>query len=291
MDVLLSAVIVGVISGTVYAAAGAGLVVIYRTSGYVSFAQGDIAAVALFVGLWAHDSGWSYGAVALVVIVAGALVGGLVGAVFVVPMERFGHLTAALATVAVALMLQGGMDATVGSDIKAFPELGGGDTLFDLGPVGIKASDVLAVGVCVALFAGLALAFAKLRSGVAMRAINDDPVAGELLGIPGNRLRRLSWVIAGAMSALAGLFVAPTYGLTPTSVNVLLVYAFCAAAVGGFESIFGALVAGVGLGVVSNLVAAYVDSTLVTTAVFVLLLVVLLFRPHGLFGRRPLARV
>jgi branched-chain amino acid transport system permease protein len=291
MDIFLSAVIVGVITGTVYAAAGAGLVVIYRTSGYVSFAQGDIAAVSLYVGLWAHDSGWSYGLVAVVVILAGALIGGLLGTVLVVPIERFGHLSAALATVAVALMLQGGMDATVGSDIKAFPQLGGGETLFDLGPVGIKASDILAVAACVGLFVVLGLAFSKLRIGIASRAINDSPAAGEILGIPANRLRRLSWMIAGGMSAMAGLFVAPTYGLTPTSVNVLLVYAFCAAAVGGFESIFGALVAGVGLGIASNLVAAYVDSTLVTTAVFALLLVVLLFRPHGLFGRRPLARV
>ncbi|MFR9804056.1 branched-chain amino acid ABC transporter permease [Pseudonocardia sp. RS010] len=290
MELLQTTIVVGVTIGLVYALSGAGLVVIYRTSGYVSFAQGDIAAVALFFGLWLYRSGLPYPVVAVAVVVMGGLVGGLIGGLVVVPMERFGLISAALATVAVSILIQGVENVTVGAEQRPFPSAGD-DVALHLGAVGVSRSVLVSAIVCVVVFALLGLAFSRTRTGVAMRAVNDNRTAAEIMGIPAARLRRLSWVLAGALAGIAGLFVAAAYGLSPTSVTVLLVYSFAAIVVGGFESIVGALVAGIVIGVGSTLAAAYLSQNLVNTVVLVVLVAVLLVRPHGLFGRRPLLRV
>jgi branched-chain amino acid transport system permease protein len=124
-----------------------------------------------------------------------------------------------------------------------------------------------------------------------MRAVHDNPAAAEVLGVRSVTLKRLSWVVSGGLAGICGLFIAPTYSLTPTSINALLVFGFAAIVVGGFDSIAGAVVAGVLLGIATNLTAAYINPDLVTTSLFVVLVVVLLVRPQGLFGRRPMVRV
>jgi branched-chain amino acid transport system permease protein len=280
----------GLIIGVVYALAGASMVVIFRTSGYISFAQGDIAAVALYIGLFTHNLGAPYAVVALVTIVSGAIFGGLVGSFVVVPIERFGAISAVLATIAVGVIIQGALTLTVGATPLAFPSPGKG-VAFTLGDIDVQWADVIVLITGAMVFIALGLIFSRTSFGIAMRAINDSPNAAQILGIKAARLRRISWVIGGALSGAAGLFVAPTFALTPFSINTLLIFAFCAVVLGGFESIIGALVAGVIVGVASNLVAAFIDPNLVNFSVFLLLLIVLLVRPNGIFGRRPIQRV
>jgi len=290
MEILQLAVFGGLIIGVVYALAGASMVVLYRTSGYVSFAQGDIAAASLFVGLILNNMGMPYLVVAAGTILTGAILGGLIGSFIVVPLERLGAVTAVLATIAVGMIIQGGEMLVFGAEPKAFPSAGDA-TVFTLGALDVSVADVVSVVTCALVFAILGLAFGKTSTGIAMRAVNDSPDAAQILGVRAAQLRRRSWVVSGALAGVAGLFIAPTFGLTPFSVNAFLIFAFCAVVVGGFESIVGALVAGIGVGVISNLVAVYFDVNLVNISVYIILLLVLLVRPHGLFGRRPLERV
>jgi branched-chain amino acid transport system permease protein len=280
----------GVTMGLIYAIAGASQVVIYRTSGYVSFAHGDIAAVSLYVGLFAHSVGMPYVGVAVLVVVVGAILGGLIGTLVVIPIERFGLLPAVMATVAVALVIQGVLNVVVGGQPRSFPSPGE-KVLFSVGNVEIDTWTFASLVTCITVFAALGLLFAKTKMGVAMRAVHDSPDAAQILGIRSNRLRRLSWILSGGLAGVAGLFVAPTFSLTPHSVNAFLVFAFCAVVVGGFESIVGALVAGVGIGIAGNLVVAYMNPNLVNMMVYLVLLSVLLVRPYGIFGMRPVARV
>ncbi|MGE4425740.1 MAG: branched-chain amino acid ABC transporter permease [Solirubrobacteraceae bacterium] len=290
MDLLQTSIISGVVSGMLYALAGVGLVVIYRVSGYISFAQGDIAAVALFLGWFLHDGGMPYLLVALTVVVCGAVLGGLIGGLLVVPMERFGLLAAAMATIAIGIGLQGIEGAAFGGEARAFPSAGEG-TALTIGPVGLSWADVASFVVCGLIVAVLSAAFRFTRAGVAMRAVHDNPAAAEVLGIRANTLKRVAWIVSGALAGVVGLFIAPVYSLTPTSINALLVFGFAAIVVGGFDSIGGAVVSGIVIGIATNLTAAYVSSDLVTTSLFALLVVVLLFRPQGLFGQRPMVRV
>lgn len=290
MFLLESSLIAGVISGLIFALAGIGLIVIYRVSGYVSFAQGDIAAVALYVGLILHTAGVPYALMALVVVLVGALVGWAVGRFLVIPFERFGILPAAIATVGVGTAIQGGGNLVFGGESHAFPTLGEG-TAMTLLSVQLSVADVFSFGVCAFVVVVMTVGFRRTRMGIAMRAVHDNPAAARTLGLRADALKRKSWLIAGALAGLCGLFIVPVYSLTPTSVNSILMFGFCAIVVGGLDSIVGAVVAGILIGVASNLTAAFLSPDLVTTALFLCLTAVLLLRPQGLFGHRSVVRV
>ncbi|ALL79774.1 hypothetical protein AD006_32150 (plasmid) [Pseudonocardia sp. EC080610-09] len=290
MDIFLTGVILGVTLGLVYALVGAALVVIYRTSGYVSFAQGDIASAALYIGLFGYSAGLPYWLTAILVVVLGAVFGGVIGRFIVVPIERFGRLPAALATVGVGLTIQGIEAVTLNTEARGFPSAGSGPALA-LGPVTLTTADVISAVISGLLFLGIGLFFSRSRTGVAMRAVNDNEAAATHIGLSGKGLKHFSWVIAGGLAGVTGLFVAPIYGLSPTTVNAFLVFGFATVVLGGFESILGALIAGIVIGVATNLVAAYAQPSLVTFSMYALVLLVLLFRPAGLLGRRRLERV
>lgn len=290
MDIFLTAVILGVTLGLVYALVGAALVVIYRTSGYVSFAQGDIASAALYIGLFCYAAGLPYWLTTLLVVVLGGVLGGVIGRFIVVPIEKFGRLPAALATVGIGLTIQGVEAVTLNTEARGFPSAGNGPAL-TLGPVTLTTADVLSAVVSGVLFLGIGLFFSRSRTGMAMRAVNDNEVAATHVGLSGKRLKYLGWIIAGGLAGVTGLFVAPIYGLSPTTVNAFLVFGFATVVLGGFESILGALIAGISIGIATNLVAAYAEPSLVTFAMYALVLVILLFRPAGLLGRRRLERV
>jgi branched-chain amino acid transport system permease protein len=290
MELLASALVLGVVSGLLYALSGAGLVLIYRASGYVSFAHGDIAALGLFASYALYTAGAPYWVIAVVTVLACAMAAGLLAVGVVLPIEKHGALSAAMATIALGIFLQGAATATVGNDARPFPSAGEG-TVLTFGPVSLQQPQVVTVIVAAAVFAALGMAFRRTAIGVVIRAANDNPTAALLMGVPAQRIKVLCWIGAGAMAGLAGLFVVPLYSLTPTSVNAILLFGFCAIVIGGFESVAGALIGGVIVGLVANLTAAFLSSGLMFIVLYLVLLGVLLVRPNGLLGRRPLERV
>lgn len=290
MELLASALVLGVVSGLLYALSGAGLVLIYRASGYVSFAQGDIAAVGLFCSYGLYTAGVPYVVIALVTVVVCAVLGGVIAVTAVLPVEKHGALSAAMATIAVGIFLQGAATATVGNDARPFPSAGD-RTLVSLGPVSLQQAQVVTLVAAALVFLGLALAFKKSSLGVVIRAVNDSPQAAHLMGVPARRVKVMCWVAAGALAGLAGLFVVPLYSLTPTSVNAILLFGFCAIVIGGFDSVAGAVIGGIVVGLTANLTSAYISSGLVFVVIYLVLMALLLVRPHGLLGQRPLERV
>lgn len=290
MEVLQTSLVLGVAVGMLFALSSAGLVVIYRASGYVSFAQGDVATAAVFVGLFVHKSGLPYPLVALVVICSATLISLVVGSGIVTPIEKYGMLPAALSTIALALVIQGVLNLTVGGHVRSFPAISDAQA-FSIGDISLPWTDVAAFLVSVLAFVALGFAFARSDTGLAMRAVHDDELAARLLGLSRRRLKAAAWALAGLLAGVLGLFVAPLYSLTPQSINAFLVFGFAAIIAGGFDSIVGAIVAGVSIGVLTNLVSAYIDPNLVPFSLYLLILAVLLVRPQGLFGRRIVSRV
>lgn len=290
MNALESSLILGALLGLVYAIAGAGLVAVYRTSNVINFALGDIATIGLYCALPLVNSGAPYWMVALVSVVVTGLASVLMGIGVSYISDRRNTLYANLATIGIALVIRGYIAYSQGSQARGFPSAGN-HVLFHLGDVGIAVSDVVLVVVVVVCFGLMGLLFARTRTGAAMRALSESPSTARALGFATTRLNLMAWAIGGVLAGLAGVVVAPTYTLTPTSVNQIVVYGFAAVVAGGFASIWGALVAGVAIGVLSNLVAQYVSPSLVLFSVFVMMTAVLLVRPHGLFGRAPIERV
>lgn len=291
MAELPAILIIGVVTGLVYALSGAGLVVIYRSSKVINFAQGDLAAVGLFVAYGASQSGAPYWAVALIAIVVATILGLLIGGVLGTGLtKQWGVLEVGLATIALSFLIEGLETQIYGGGTKAFPTVSN-RVVFTTGGVNINVTDLVTLVVSCLVFGLLGLWFRSSNIGLAMRSVSEDPEASRWFGISDRKLRMISWGLAGALAGLAGLFIAPIYSLSPTSMGSVVLFGFVAVVTGGFESIAGAIVAGIGIGVITNITAAYVSVSLITPLMFVIMLIVLAFRPNGLLGARRLVRV
>jgi branched-chain amino acid transport system permease protein len=160
-----------------------------------------------------------------------------------------------------------------------------------LGHVVLRPQDMLALGLLLALGVGLAFLFARTRLGLAMRAITENAYAARLMGIPVGNVLSLAWGIGVMLGAVAALLAAPVTSVTPNMMDTIVVYAFVAAILGGFGSLTGAVVGGLILGIVNNLVDAFLAPELSLTIVFGILLIVLYVKPDGLFGRKTVQKV
>ncbi|WP_310961241.1 branched-chain amino acid ABC transporter permease [Nocardioides terrisoli] len=290
MELFAQSVVLGLITGLVYSLTGAGLVSVYRTSRIINFAQGSIGTLGLYAAYPLTERGAPYWLVAIVAIGAAALAGLCVGWIVNLLASRRDELMGGLAAIALSLVIDSVLTLTMGGSARAFPSMGT-HTLFRVASVNFTASDVGIAAAAIIAFGALGLLFSRTTTGLGMRAISENATAARIVGLRSGALRMGSWVICGILAGVGALFLAPMYSLTPTSIEGELVYGFAAVVIGGFDSIIGALVAGIGLGIVSNLIGVYVNLDLITTGLFAVMIPVLLLRPYGLFGRRPLERV
>ncbi|MFM8349663.1 MAG: branched-chain amino acid ABC transporter permease, partial [Actinomycetales bacterium] len=148
----------------------------------------------------------------------------------------------------------------------------------------IAPYDVLVLGAMVALVIGLSLLFTRTSLGLMIRASAFNPTAARLSGIRVSRMLALGWALAGSIGAVAGVLIAPRFGVTPYSLDILLIFAFTAAVIGGLDSLVGAVAFGIGTGLVLSLVTGYSDSGNSSLVALVLLALNLLLKPEGVFG-------
>lgn len=290
MHLFAQTVILGLITGLIYALTGAGLVAVYRTSRIINFAQGSIGTVGLYCAYPLTRGGHPYWLIAVVVLVTASVAGLLVGLIVTLVGSRRDELIAGLSAIGISLLIDGLITIIEGGGTRAFPSLGT-ERVFTLAGVAITRADVGIAVVAAVAFLLLGLMFSRTTTGLGMRAISENARAAQTIGVRSTQLRLASWLIGGLLAGIAALFLAPLLALTPTSIEGEMVYGFAAVVVGGFDSILGSLVAGVGLGIVSNIIGLYWDLNLVTTGLFVVMVALLVLRPYGLFGRRPLERV
>ncbi|MHB8220200.1 MAG: branched-chain amino acid ABC transporter permease [Acidimicrobiales bacterium] len=291
MKLLAESVVLGLVLGFTYAFTGAGMVVLYRTTKVVNFAMGDVATAGLFVGVLCREWGLDYGATAVVVIVTAGLISTVMGLVLTARRVRNRRdIDLVIATIGAALLIQGIEASTAGGTTRVFPAVDPSGW-FQVAGVTVTGSDVITVLTCVVVFAAMWLFFRHSNRGIAMLAISERPATASLLGVPVRQLQLGSWALSGCLAGLAGLAVAPLYSLDPTSIDVLVIYGFAAVVAGGFDSLLGAVVCGIAIGILQNLVQAYLSTNLVLAAVWVFLVAVLLWRPQGLLGTRMVSRV
>jgi branched-chain amino acid transport system permease protein len=289
-------IINGLSLGFIYTLISLGFVVIFKATEVINFAQGSMLLLGAYLVARLHDSIGCVPAV-LVGIAAGA-VGALVIERLFIHQARHADPTAlAILTIGVDIVLATELTRRIGQDVLSFGDPWGNDTV-DLGPFTVPQARVAAMAVSVVIVAAFFVAFKYSGWGVATRATAEDPEAAALMGIRRGRVSLVSWVIAGALATVAGVFLgtSPSPGLTNTS-NLTALNAFPAAVVGGLDSTGGAVAGGLLIGVVQSLTAGYNDhlsflgSPLGDVSAYVVMLIVLLVRPSGLFGTRELARV
>jgi branched-chain amino acid transport system permease protein len=283
----------GVRAGAIYAGLALALVIIYRSTRVINFAQGEMATFTTFIAWSLMNHGLSFWA-AFPVVLAIAFAGGVtIERVLIRPAENASVITIVIITLGLALLLNGLMVQIWGGETRQFQGPFSTRTL-EVGSVPISVQDIGIVAVSFALVLVLALFFRFTKLGLALRAAAVNPDSSRLVGVRVGWMLALGWGLAAVLGAVAGMMVAPVVFLDPNMMQTVLLYAFAAAVLGGLDSPVGAVVGGLLLGVTITLLGRYVGfvgQPLKLPAALLLILLVLLFRPAGLFGRVAVRRV
>jgi len=289
-------VVSGLSSGGIYASVALALVIIYRSTGVVNFAQGEMATFTTFVAWTLIDHGVGYwGAFALTLLIAFA--GGVaLERIVIRPVESAPVLTVVILTIGLFIALNGLMNWIWSAQVRSFPPNRPFPTrTIDVAGVAISIQDIGIIGVSLGLVLVLYVLFQHTKLGLALRAAALDPASSRLVGVRVGWMLAFGWGLAAVLGAVAGLFTAAAFPpLEPNMMRAVLIYAFAAAVLGGLTSPLGAVVGGLTLGVTLNLLSAYVDfigTQLRLPVALALILGVLLVRPAGLFGRVAVRRV
>jgi branched-chain amino acid transport system permease protein len=282
----------GISNGAIYAAVALALVLIWRSTRIVNFAQGSMLMFTTFIASGIISSGGSYAEGFVVALAAGFVLGAIIERVVVRRVENAPPLNAVILTlglytliVAIAGMIWGNIPRSFPAAFSLRGYTVGGTTLL------FTPNDTFIVVVVIAVAAALALLFRFTSVGLRMRAAAFAPEIARLLGVRVGRMLTLGWALAAMTGSLAGVLVAPSVFIGPNSFDPLLIIGFVAAVLGGLDSPPGAVVGGLILGLALSYVSGYEGSSLVPLAALVILVVVLMIRPTGLFSATKERRV
>ncbi|MGR6967143.1 branched-chain amino acid ABC transporter permease [Geodermatophilus sp. URMC 61] len=277
----------GLTEGMVYAAFALALVLIWRSTRIVNFAQGSMAAATTFIALALVQAGQSYWVAFAVALVSGFVLGAVVERVVVRPVEGGPELNAVIVTLGLFVAIQALIAIVFGSSFQSFPAPFGLEG-FSVGGqrIAFTPNSLYVVGAVVVTMLLLVVLFRYTRVGLAMRASAFGQEVARLLGVRVGRMLTLGWALAAVVGSLAGLLIAGGEFVYPAYMDSLIVFGFVAAVLGGLDSPIGAIVGGLLLGLALSYVSGYLPrgSALVNIAALVILMVVLLVRPGGLFA-------
>lgn len=283
---LQQGVLSGLVTGSVYALLAVAFVTVFKTTDVPNFAQGEIFMVGSYVALFMIlVLGWSYWLVIPVTLVAVALIAAVFQRVVmekVIKSKGVG-VQLVIATLGLAYVLKGAVRQTgLGDSPRSLPPLVSTDAVI-IGDAFLTRLDVLIFVVGVGAMLALFLMFTYTRIGKAMRAVGMNPRAAQIVGINLIRIRMAVWALAGLISAVTALLIAPKILITP-DIGHIAILAFAAAIVGGISSIPGAVLGGFIIGIAENLVGLFISTNAIVVAPFLAILIVLIIRPQGILG-------
>jgi branched-chain amino acid transport system permease protein len=289
----LQQVVSGLASGAIFASLALALVLIYRATDVVNFAQGEMATFSTYIAWSLMDHGLSYWPAFVLTLVLSFLGGAAIERTLIRPVEHRPEIAIVIVTIGLLIALNGLTGWIWGAEVKAFDSPFPNES-WEVGNVVISQQDVGTLFVTLLTVAALWAFFRFTTLGLVMRAVANDKSASRLVGVRVGWMLALGWGLAAVLGAIAGMMAAPVLFLDPTMMLIILIYAFAAAVLGGIDSPIGAIVGGLTLGVIINLLSAYVDfvgSELRLPTALLVLLAVLLIRPQGLFGHAAVRRV
>ncbi len=293
MDIFIQQVVSGLATGGIYASLALALVMIYQATDVVNFAQGEMAMFSTYLGWSLLQAGLPYWVAFFATLVIAFVGGILIERVVIRPVENAPILTIVIVCIGLLVILNSVAGWIYSYIQKPFPTPFPGEPI-KIGNLYLGKHDLGAIGVTLVVLALLFAFFRFTTLGLAMRAAAQNPVSSRLVGIRVGWMLALGWGLAAAVGAAAGMIVAPVVFLDPNMMGGILIYAFASATLGGFTSPGGAVVGGLMVGVIENLVATYVSfigTELKLTVALALIILVLLFKPSGLFGRAIVRRV
>jgi len=289
MDQLIHQILSGLATGGIYASVALALVMIYQATHLVNFAQGELAMFATYLAWALIQAGVPYwGAFAITVV--SAFVGGvLIERIIIRPVENAPILAVVIVFIALLVIFNSLAGWIFSYTIKPFPSPFPAEPPVRQFVRVVARAGSMAITLVVLLM--LFVFFRYTPLGLAMRAAAQNPESSRLVGIRVGWMLALGWGLAAAIGAIAGMMVAPTVFLEPNMMGGILLYAFAGALLGGIDSPGGAVLGGFIVGVLENVVGAYVGTELKLTVALIVIVGVLVVRPSGLFGKVHVTRV
>jgi branched-chain amino acid transport system permease protein len=293
MEIFFQQVVSGLATGGIYASLALALVMIYQATDVVNYSQGEMAMFSTYLAWSLLNHGVPYW-IAFFATIAISFVGGvLIQRVIIRPVQSAPVLTIVIVCIGLLTIFNSIAGWIYSYMIQPFPSPFPKEPI-KIGRIVFGQHDLGAIGVTLILLALIYLFFRFTSLGLAMRAAAHNPVSARLVGIRVGWMLALGWGMAALIGAVAGMMVAPVIFLEPNMMGGILLYAFASATLGGFTSPGGAVVGGFLVGVIENLAGTYISfigTSLKLTVALTLIIVVLLVRPSGLFGRAVVHRV
>ena len=284
----------GVSFGMIYAAVALSLVLIWRGTRLLNYAQGGMAMITTYVAIEVIYHTGSYWAGFLVALVAGILLGAICQVTIIRPTMNKPPLNGVIVTIGLLVLLEGLAGIFFGGQFRSFPTAFSVTGLRIGGtPLGVSRFDIFVVAAVLVTTLVLATAFRYTSAGLRMRAAAFNATIARLSGIRVARVLTVGWALAGLLGALAGVLVSPSTFLYPNSMDTIFVFGFTAAVIGGLDSPVGAVTGGLLLGLALSYAGGYLPSgaSLVPVVAFAILVLVLMVRPDGLFSATQVRRV
>ena len=293
MNQFITAILTSLSSGAIYALMSLALVLVWRSTRVVNFAQAGQAVLTTYIGYAVIQKTGSYWIALLVAVISGALLGAIIDRFFMRPI--FKRITSGpivmIAPVVATLGLLGIIQAVIGliwglTNQSIDTPVSNAGLNINGNVVAFSLYNALVLAIVTIVMVLLTLLFQKTNIGLALRASAYSPEIAKLSGIKVDAVRTLGWAIAGAASGMAGMLYIPNTYLYPNAMDVLLVFGFIAAVIGGLESMAGAVAGAMVLGFAINFSTTYISTKLVFPTAFVVLILVLLIKPSGLFAAK-----
>lgn len=290
---ILQYILSGLATGSLYALVAIGLSLIYRSTRILNFAHGDITTTGTFIAITLIGYNFSYGLASFIAIMAGTIIAIIFYFIIMVPAERreVNNLGQIILTLGFGLILQGLVSKFGGTVPQSFPAPIVDDKIYKLGAIAISQMNLLTIAVGIILSILFFLLVQKTRLGLAIRAVSENLQAAQTMGIPTRKILALCWGFAALLGVIAGLFLAPTLLLDPFFMLEPFLKGFAAAILGGLYSLPGAIIGGLILGVSESIAGGYVSIAFKNTLAFIIIILVLMFRPEGLLGKEFIERV
>ncbi len=281
----------GISTGMIYAAIALSLVLIWRGTRILNFAQGGMAMFTTYLALLVVDHTGNYWLAFVVALATGLVFGAVIERLVVRPVENKPPMNAVIVTIGLLILIEGVAGMIYGGQFKSFPP-GYSIVGLRIGSValGISRNDIFITAAVLVAAIALYVIFTYTRVGLQLRAAAFNPAVARLLGVRVGRVLTLGWALAGLIGALAGVLVTPSTFLYPNSMDSIFVLGFTAAVIGGLDSPIGAVVGGLLLGVVLEY-TGYLGSDVVLLFGLAALILVLMIRPSGLFSTTASRRV
>ena len=290
MDAFIHQVLAGLATGGIYASVALALVMIYQATHHLNFAQGELAMFCTYLAWTLINAGFGYWAAFLLTVGLSFVLGVVIERVVIRPVENSPVLAVVVVFIGLLVILNSVTGWIYSYTIKTFPSPFPAEPLF--GNKYMSSHEIGAIGITLLVLLLLYAFFRFTPLGLAMRAAAQNPASAKLVGIRVGWMLALGWGLACAIGAVAGMMVAPIVFLDPNMMAGILLYAFAAALIGGVDSPGGAVFGGFLVGVLENVLGAFVIGNELKLAVALVLIIgVLVVKPTGFFGKVHVVRV